>query len=126
MRITTTLIACGLVGLLSSCSVSTNGELPVSGSSPSSSPIVPAAYGIVRNGDGNPIDGVMVNVASLDDPPRAIPELAVITSGLGAYEWPLAPGKYRIYATADNIGTDSVEIIIVDGVRARADLDLTR
>jgi hypothetical protein len=125
MRIINVLIASGLVGM-ASCGVTTSGELPVSGSSPSSSPIVPAAYGIVRNSDGNPIDGVMVNVDSLDQPPRAIPEMAVITGGLGAYEWPLAPGKYRIYATADGVGSDSVEIIIIDGVRARADLELTR
>jgi hypothetical protein len=55
--------------------------------------------GAVHSMDGRPVVAVMVVATSLDEPPRAVPEVAVVTDGDGRFEWPLKPGRYRLKAT---------------------------
>lgn len=45
---------------------------------------------------GAPIEGASVTVESLDDPPSAIPEMAVMTNGAGQFSWPLPEGTYKV------------------------------
>ncbi len=45
---------------------------------------------------GAPIEGVSVTVESLDSPPRAIPEMAVMTDSAGHFAWPLPEGIYKV------------------------------
>jgi len=42
----------------------------------------------------------MVEPTSLDNPPRPIPELAVMSDASGRYSWSLPPGRYSLVAKA--------------------------
>lgn len=52
--------------------------------------------GQVRTADGSPVVDAVVQVRSLDDPPRLVPELAVTTDQDGHYRWLLRPGRYEL------------------------------
>lgn len=82
-----------------------------------------ALHGTVHTPDGKPVIGVMVTATSIDDPPRPVPELAVMTDDQGRYEWPLAHGRYRITVELPGTGNAAgeAEIPAPDGKT----LDLT-
>lgn len=112
-----------LLTLTTACGTARNEESPITGGS-SSALVATAVYGIVRTPDGQPAVGVVVSATSLDEPARAIPELAVVTDDQGTYEWPLRPGRYRLSAGASNGVLTHIEFTVNDGVRYRADIDL--
>jgi hypothetical protein len=54
--------------------------------------------GLVTDAAGKPLSGVLVQVSSLDNPPRPVPEIAITTDAAGHYTWSLQPGKYQLDA----------------------------
>lgn len=105
------------------CAQKTNdgGEVPASAEYGTT--IVPGSlHGTVRTTDGNPVANANITVASTDDPPKAIPEIAVLTDANGRYEWPLTPGRYRISVTVDNKGTATGDTDIIVGTEPVLDL----
>lgn len=86
------------------------GETPVSAEHGERT--VPGAlHGAVRSAAGKPVVGVLVAATSMDDPPRPVPEVAVITDGDGGYEWPLAPGRYRLNVSSPSgVGSGEIEV----------------
>ncbi len=57
--------------------------------------------GQVTDSSGKPIAGVMVMPVSTDNPPQAVPEMAVMTNEEGRYEWTLTPGAYTLTFNAE-------------------------
>lgn len=50
----------------------------------------------VTGSGGVPVVGAVVQPRSLDNPPKAIPEMLVATDQSGSYQWSLQPGRYEI------------------------------
>lgn len=81
-----------------------------------------ALHGIVRATDASPVANVMVVATSTDEPPVAVPELAVVTDNDGKYEWPLKPGKYRLSVTDGTHGNGAVDVTLQAGEQADVDI----
>jgi hypothetical protein len=101
------------LALTAACGPPHGGESPVSGGSPPTSGVVvvSAVHGIVVDAAGKPAPGIMVAARSLDEPPRAVPELAVVSDAEGRFEWPLQPGRYRLeIMAAEGAAAKEVEV----------------
>lgn len=127
MRVILVLVVLCLVAAAAGCGAR-NEESPVTIGGSSAVVVagsVPAAvHGTVRAADGSPVVEVMVTASSLEVPPRAVPELAVLTDETGAYEWPLAPGRYRLEVT-DGHGSAAADVTVVGGVGPVVNLTLS-
>ncbi|MDQ7909438.1 carboxypeptidase-like regulatory domain-containing protein [Phytohabitans sp. ZYX-F-186] len=93
--------------LLGAALVVATGDRPVSDTdptpAPAGSPVMGAIAGTVTRPDGTPVADAGVLVASLDDPPVAVPEIGVRTGADGRYEWWLRPGPYEVTAVAGTV-----------------------
>ncbi|HEX6288862.1 MAG TPA: carboxypeptidase regulatory-like domain-containing protein [Herpetosiphonaceae bacterium] len=91
-------------------------DAPVSnvpGQSSADSGIGSGVEGRVLDASGNPVVGAVVVPQSHDSPPHAIPELAVLTSGDGRYQWPLPPGRYTFTVHHDAYAPTTSELVTV-------------
>lgn len=114
-----------------SASVSSSGDQPTSSLAPTHGTI----SGTVTLG-GKAIGGAMIVPTSLDDPPTAIPEKAVMSDAQGRYSWSLASGRYSLRAQAvpgtttippgaTSVPTTPAVVTVVAGKKATVDLVLT-
>jgi hypothetical protein len=62
---------------------------------------------------GQPVGGALVTPQSTDQPPQAVPELAVFTDEQGRYAWTLPPGGYRLHVVKDGFAPGS-ELVHVE------------
>jgi len=89
------------------------------------SPVAPsdrvAITGTVVDDAGHPVEGALVQPKSVDDPPRPVPELAVISGPDGRYEWNLPAGRYEFTATKDGRTGPPVQVTASTGT-----IDATR
>jgi antitoxin (DNA-binding transcriptional repressor) of toxin-antitoxin stability system len=81
--------------------------------------------GLVTAG-GKPVADLLVTAASLDQPTRAIPELAVLTGADGRYFWPLSPGRYRLSVSPEGFQSASGTATVEAGRRAVVNFELAR
>jgi hypothetical protein len=61
---------------------------------------------------------------SLDDPPRPVPEIAILTDEHGLYLWRLPPGAYRIHVSARGYRSASRDITVRENARNTFDIAL--
>lgn len=80
--------------------------------------------GRVTTPRGEPVRGATILPASLDDPPRWIPEIAVLTDEQGTYLWRLLPGTYRIRVSARGYRSASRDVTIRENDRSTLDITL--
>src|SRR5215475_6738984 len=99
MRGVRLLVAVSVAGVLSACGLGVGGRgggpEPVSGSSPAPATTSPSwglVRGVVQDGAGRPVAGVLVVPTAVDSSTPQIPEIAVSTDAHGRYEWRLLPG----------------------------------
>lgn len=105
-----------------------DGETPVTGSP--GAPTGPgvagqgSAAGVVRDGSGAVVAGVLVVPVSLDEPANAVPERAVVTGADGTYRWELPAGKYELGALRDGEQLGSTRVEVAAGRTVTADIDV--
>ncbi|HWP00610.1 MAG TPA: carboxypeptidase-like regulatory domain-containing protein [Methylococcus sp.] len=80
--------------------------------------------GRVTNIRGEPVRGAVVLPKSLDDPPRPVPEIAVLTDEQGTYIWRLPPGTYRIHVSARGYRSASRDVTVRENARTTLDITL--
>lgn len=80
--------------------------------------------GHVTDAAGKPVADVRVTAQSIDQPPRAVPEMASVTGADGAYRWPLRPGRYRLRFFADGYHDAAAEVTVPASGEATLDLRL--
>lgn len=73
---------------------------------------------------GEPVRGAVILPASLDDPPRPVPEIAVLTDERGTYVWRLPPGTYRIHVSARGYRSASRDVTVREDARTTLDITL--
>lgn len=78
--------------------------------------------GTVRDAAGNPIEGVLVTPVSLDDPPAAVPEIAVISDAAGTYTWTLPPGRYELRFSGAGGALHRAEVLVTTGLPTTVDI----
>lgn len=83
-------------------------------------------HGVLRSYDGRAVPDVMITATSLDDPARAVPEIAVMTNADGRFEWPLTPGRYRLSADTETLGHTQVELDVTRDNTAAVELTFNR
>ena len=104
-------------------------ESPVCNSNKSGEPatgITEGVKGRVTASDGRPIADALVEPKSLDEPGRAIPEMAVMTDENGRYEWRLFPGDYLISVSAEGYQAASKKVTVEAQQAATLDFKLER
>lgn len=74
-----------------------------------------AIAGTVVDGTGLPVEGALVQPKSVDDPPRPVPELAVISGPDGRYEWTLPAGRYEFTAVKGDRTSAPVQVTAAPG-----------
>jgi hypothetical protein len=101
------------------------GDVPISAPAGPSNSQTGAGFvrGTVTDAAGTPLAGVLVIPESLDTPPRAVPEIAVMTDDQGRYEWGLDAGRYRLTFTMDGY-TQAQHEVVVQGQPTVLDLQL--
>lgn len=117
------LLALGVLVAVAAC----GGGGEAAGGPPARPSSADVATGVVHDGSGAPVGGVLVAAASLDVPAQAVPELAVVSDAAGRYAWPavLAPGRYALRAeTAD--GPAVAELTVSPGTVVPLDLHVRR
>jgi hypothetical protein len=99
-------------------------EQPVTNatSDPGGPPVGGTVTGVVVNGAGQPVNGVVIEAKSLDQPPQAIPEMVVVTDAQGRYMWPLKPGRYELAARAADRSSSTAQVVVTAGETAQANL----
>ena len=76
--------------------------------------------GKVVDEQGNPVEDAMVMPSSRDNPPRPIPEIAVMTGAQGAFTWHLpGPGNYDITVIKEGYLQTTVAIMAGPGPNNR-------
>lgn len=95
-----------------------------SGPPPSPTTALATVSGVVVDADGRPVDGALVQPKSLDNPPQAVPELAVMSGPDGHYEWQLAAGRYEFSAIKDERTSTPSEITALAGGTEQVELRL--
>lgn len=104
-------------------------ESPVCNSNKSGGPatgITEGVKGRVTASDGRPIRDALVVPKSLDEPTKAIPELAVITDENGRYQWRLFPGDYLISVSAEGYQAASKKVTVEPKQAMTLDFELER
>lgn len=76
------------------------------------------AAGVVRDGSGKPVAGVMIE-AMAEPGTSPVPELAILSDRQGRFLWPLQPGTYRLRA---NSGGPPVTVTVTPGSVVAVDL----
>ncbi|WP_033430655.1 carboxypeptidase-like regulatory domain-containing protein [Saccharothrix syringae] len=71
--------------------------------------------GTVVDDAGRPVEGALVQPRSLDEPPLAVPELAVMSGPDGRYEWRLAAGRYEFTALKGERTGVPAEVVAAPG-----------
>ena len=104
-------------------------ETPVSNSNKNGEPAATIKEGVkgrVTTARGRPIKDAFIQPASLDEPGKPIPELAIVTDEDGRYEWRLFPGDYMISVSADGYKTASKKVTVEADQAATLDFTLKR
>jgi hypothetical protein len=82
--------------------------------------------GFVRAGEGDAIASARVLAESIDQPARAVPEMAAMTGADGHYHWPLQPGRYRLRFFAEGFAEAAVEVTVPPSGGAVVDVVLAK
>lgn len=104
-------------------------ESPVSNSNKTDGTAAGVTEGVkgrVTAADGRPIADALVVPKSLDEPTKAIPEMAVITNEDGRYQWRLFPGDYMISVSAEGYQAASKKVTVEPKKAVILDFDLER
>jgi Carboxypeptidase regulatory-like domain len=97
-------------------SASTNPSSGDADSAPLQLSIGQGVYGRVMTANGSPVANVMVTAEAISPASLTIPELAVMTSSSGLFEWPLQPGTYELSVTAPGGGRMARQVTVGTGV----------
>ncbi len=84
------------------------------------------ATGHVRTPEGAPVGGALIAARSLDEPPKPIPEIGILSTADGSYLWPLRPGRYELTPTLDGRRGEAGEVVVVAGTVSTLDLTMPR
>ena len=89
-------------------------DAPVTGGPGQASSAAPrgGVRGTVVDAGGKPLAGVLVTPQSTDTPPRAVPELAVMTDQDGRFQWPLPPGNYTLSFARDGYAAATQAVVV--------------
>jgi hypothetical protein len=68
----------------------------------------------------------MIAARSLDEPAKAIPEIAILTNEQGSYAWPLRPGRYELTPMLDGKRGTPEQVVVEPDKVTRLDLSMTR
>ena len=102
------------------------GDEPRSSDDPSTGTgLVTGVSGTVRSAGGAPVTGALVVPVSADQPPQAVPEMAVMTDASGGYVWSLRPGAYDVTVTAEGHEPATRHVVVSDGQTAPLDFELS-
>jgi len=115
------LILATTCALLPACA----GPAPADNPSPTKS-AGPAIWGTVsgtvNDTSGRPVEGALIVVSALDQPPPPVPEIAVRSGQGGAYEWRLQPGRYAVESQVGPRQSPAVIVSVTAGQRTTANL----
>ncbi|GAB3850124.1 hypothetical protein GCM10029963_35860 [Micromonospora andamanensis] len=81
--------------------------------------------GTVTTPTGEPVREASVQVAPLDEPAPAIPEIGVLTGDTGRYEWRLPPGRYEITVRTGDRSSDPQTATVTADQVTRIDFTLS-
>ena len=99
---------------------------PGGGGGDGRSPAWGTVTGHVTEPGGRPVSGVLITPRSLDDPPPAVPELAVFTNDDGRYEWSLPPGNYELKARVQGYRASSGKVSVASGAQTELSFTLQK
>lgn len=102
--------------------VSDDGSGPPPATKPSETRGVVA--GTVTTRDGEPVPDAAVLPTSLEEPPRLVPDLGVLTGPDGQYEWRLRPGRYSLAVHVNGEVLESLTTTVVAGQTVTLDFSL--
>lgn len=86
--------------------------------------IAEGVEGRVTGSGGAPLAGVAVQPRSLDEPATAIPEMAVVSTDDGQYEWSLRPGEYEIVFSLEGYQPATRQVTVRPRQVTRLDVEL--
>jgi hypothetical protein len=89
-------------------------------------PLSEGIAGRVTGPSGAPVEGALIQVRSLDPAGAPIPEMAVISTADGSYQWRLRPGSYELTATHQTLAPVSERAEVYSDQVSRLDFDMRR
>jgi hypothetical protein len=101
-------------------------DAPVTGGPGQASSAAPqeGVRGRVVDAVGKPLAGVLVTAQSTDTPPRAVPEIAVMTDQNGRFQWPLPAGNYTLSFSRDGYVTTTQAVVVKETQLSSMDVAL--
>jgi hypothetical protein len=93
---------------------------------PGSGAIQEGVTGCIKNLNGEPVEGVLVQARSQDRSGPPIPEIAILSDNLGNYTWPLFPGDYELKAFGEGYEPATRRITVKPGQMVTLDFSLIR
>ncbi|GIJ06791.1 carboxypeptidase regulatory-like domain-containing protein [Micromonospora andamanensis] len=115
------LIGASLLAFGGDTPVSDDGPPPPAGRSNPTGTVT----GTVTTPTGEPVRSASVQVAPLDEPAPAIPEIGVLTGDTGRYEWRLPPGRYEITVSTGDRSSDPQTATVTADQVTRIDFTLS-
>ncbi len=88
--------------------------------------MVEGVVGLVTGTDSRPIANALIEPKALDPESPPIPELAIVSTVDGRYEWPLSAGPYELSALAPSYRQATGTVVVIPGQVATLDFALER
>lgn len=123
----------------SSANASSNNEQPATNANAPSGPDSPVSgqpgqgggnamglQGTVTDSTGQPVAGVMVVPQSTENPPQPIPEIAVMTTEDGRFQWSLPPGAYKLTFNAEGFAPTTQDVTVQADAPTALDVTLQK
>ena len=118
-----------LVGLIVTCAVCALGQTsddpdqPIgSATQEATGRIAQGVMGRVTDRTGAPVVDARMIAVSLDEPSRAVPEIAILSDAQGQFAWPLPPGSYRVTALSGERELASEVVEVAPGTTTRLEM----
>lgn len=90
------------------------------------SPLAEGIAGQILDADGDPIEGTLISVRSLGPHGPPIPDIAVLSTQSGEYQWRLGPGRYLVSTSHADYLPMQRELLVHKGQVTIANFTLSR